>query len=140
MTLAARVAHLVQQGLAPQRLLLLTFSRRAAEMERRAGLLLQRALGLARPPALPWAGTFHSVGARLLREHRPGGRPARGLTVHDRTDAEDLMGWVRHEQGSRRGIGSSRTRAPLAIYSRVVNAQSTLAEVLQRDFPWCSVA
>ena len=66
MTLAARVARLVQRGADPQRVLLLTFSRRAAqEMARRAGTLVQRALGLAQAPALPWAGTFH--GYSILR-------------------------------------------------------------------------
>ena len=61
-------------GADPARLLLLTFSRRAAlEMERRVGRVLHEALGLAPaqpPPRLAWCGTFHSVGARLLREHR----------------------------------------------------------------------
>src|SRR5206468_8411563 len=65
-TLAYRVAHLVFTGADPQRMLLLTFSRRAAaEMKRRAGQLLNRVLGVAtkqRSPALRWSGTFHSVG------------------------------------------------------------------------------
>jgi len=69
-TLAYRVAHLVFSGADPQRILLLTFSRRAAaEMERRAGQILNRVLGMTtnqRPPALPWSGTFHGIGARLL--------------------------------------------------------------------------
>src|SRR5512137_2617395 len=72
-TLAHRVAHLVRQGADPQRILLLTFSRRAAgELEKRAGRVLARALGAGTgraPMALPWAGTFHAVGARLLREY-----------------------------------------------------------------------
>ena len=72
-TLAHRVAHLVRHGADPQRLLLLTFSRRAAaELERRAGQALHALLkgkGVDQPPALPWAGTFHSVGARILREY-----------------------------------------------------------------------
>src|SRR5262249_4556123 len=72
MTLAARVARLVLDGADPQRILLLTFSRRAAlEMQRRVGRTLHDALGLRATravPSLPWAGTFHSVGARLLRE------------------------------------------------------------------------
>src|SRR5206468_11884323 len=71
-TLAHRVAHLVHQGADPHRVLLLTFSRRAAvELERRAGRVLN-ALVAARSGApsvaLPWAGTFHSIAARLLRE------------------------------------------------------------------------
>src|SRR3954471_22567106 len=72
-TLAHRVANLIRHGADPQRMLLLTFSRRAAqEMERRVGGLLQRALGLPPTqslPNLPWSGTFHSIGARLLREY-----------------------------------------------------------------------
>ncbi len=72
-TLAYRVAHLVRCGADPQRILLLTFSRRAAaEMARRAGQLLRHALGVAaaqESAALRWAGTFHGVGARLLREY-----------------------------------------------------------------------
>ena len=140
MTLAARVARLVQRGADPQRVLLLTFSRRAAqEMARRAGTLVQRALGLAQAPALPWAGTFHGVGARLLRAHAPAiGLPA-DFTIHDRADAEDLMGWVRQE----RGLAAAKKRFPLkgsclAIYSRVVNSQAPLAEVVSQRFPWCS--
>src|SRR6266576_1564761 len=71
-TLAYRVAHLVCRGTDPRRILLLTFSRRAAaEMERRAGRILHRVLGLqsaAQAASLPWSGTFHGIGARLLRE------------------------------------------------------------------------
>ena len=140
MTLAARVAHLVRLGADPQRLLLLTFSRRAAqEMERRAGTLVQRALGLSHAPSLPWAGTFHGVGARLLREHAPTiGLPA-DFTIHDRTDAEDLMGWTRQQQG----LAAAKRRFPqkdtcLAIYSRAVNSQAPLGDVLQHHFPWCA--
>ena len=105
-TLAYRVAHLVRSGADPQRILLLTFSRRAAaEMERRAGQLLHRALGAATrhgPAALPWAGTFHSVGARLLREYAPRIGLQESFTILDRGDAEDLMSLVRNELGCRR--------------------------------------
>ena len=89
MTLASRVARLVLAGADPQRILLLTFSRRAAlEMERRVGRVLHQALGFARRSArrrCRWAGTFHSVGARLLREyagaHRPGRATSRSTTA-----------------------------------------------------------
>ncbi len=101
-TLAHRVAHLIAGGADPQRLLLLTFSRRAAqEMERRAGQVLCSVLGLRSqtPPALPWAGTFHGIGARLLREYAAQIGLDENFTIHDRGDAEDLMGLVRHELG-----------------------------------------
>ena len=145
-TLAARVAWLVQQGADPQRLLLITFSRRAAsEMATRAGRLLHRVAGLpasVAPPHLPWCGTFHSVAARLLREDaRHVGLDA-GFTVLDRGDAEDLMAQARQVQGLAETTG--RTRFPLAatcvaIHSRCINTRAPLAEVLREHFPWCAV-
>ena len=141
MTLAARVAKLVLDGADPNRLLLLTFSRRAAqEMAHRAGRLLHGALGLRATqgaPALPWSGTFHAVGARLLREYAGSIGLTPQFTILDRGDAEDLMGWVRQEQG----LASSGQRAPLkgtclAIYSRVVNACCSVDEAVQTTFPW----
>jgi DNA helicase-2/ATP-dependent DNA helicase PcrA len=143
LTLAARVARLVLDGADPQRLLMLTFSRRAAqEMNRRAGRLLHQALGLhatTAPPELPWAGTFHSIGARLLREHAAAIGLSEQFTVIDRSDAEDLMGWVRQEQGL---ASVSEQRFPLkgtclAIYSRCVNSQAELGPLLQAHWPWC---
>ncbi len=142
-TLAARVAHLIASGADPQRILLMSFSRRAAsELERRAGQMLQEALGMTRqacPTELPWSGTFHSVGARLLREYaqRIGLDP--GFTVQDRSDAADLLGLARHELG----LSETKNRFPtkdtcLAIYSRAVNSQDSLARVLARAFPWCA--
>ncbi len=141
-TLAHRVAHLLAAGADPQRILLLTFSRRAAqELTRRAGLVAARVLGLAEGslPALPWAGTFHGVGARLLRDHAAQLGLDPDFTVHDRGDAEDLMGWVRHA----RGLSQTARRFPLkgtclGIYSRVVNTRLPLAEVLRQSFPWCA--
>lgn len=143
MTLAARVAWLVQQGASPQRLLLLTFSRRAAgEMARRAGRLLHEALRLpatTKPPELPWCGTFHSVAARLLREAAPRIGLAPGFTVLDRADAQDLLAMTRQALG----LADSEKRFPLAatslaIHSRAVNTRTPLAELLDEQWPWCS--
>src|ERR1700677_739956 len=75
-TLAHRVAWLIDQGADPRRIMLLTFSRRAAaEMSRRVDLILAeiaqaRGGGAVGADAMAWAGTFHAAGARLLREHR----------------------------------------------------------------------
>ncbi|HSB25900.1 MAG TPA: ATP-dependent helicase [Burkholderiaceae bacterium] len=142
LTLAARVARLVLAGADPQRMLLLTFSRRAAaERARRAGAQVQRALGLAAPdraPTLPWAGTFHAIGARLLRDYaRAIGLPT-AFTILDRGDAEDLMGIAREELGFAR----ARSRFPLrgtclSIYSRLVNGRASLQALLLEHFPWC---
>jgi DNA helicase-2/ATP-dependent DNA helicase PcrA len=141
-TLAHRVARLIQSGADPQRILLLTFSRRAAnEMVQRAGGVLQRIFGTSSQAVagLPWAGTFHSIGARLLREYAGRIGLESSFTIHDRGDSEDLMGMVRQEIG----LTGGQKRFPLkgtclAIYSRVVNSGDALGEVLQSTFPWCS--
>jgi DNA helicase-2/ATP-dependent DNA helicase PcrA len=141
LTLASRVTRLVLAGADPQRILLLSFSRRAAhEMVQRAGRVLHQALGLPatqRPPAFPWAGTFHGIGARLLRDHAHRIGLADDFSIHDRSDSEDLMDLLRHELG----FAKSEARMPLkgtclAIYSRVVNSQRPLGEVLQHSYPW----
>lgn len=141
-TLAARVAWLVQRGVSLQRILLVTFSRRAArEMAQRVGRLLHERLGggaLRPPPALPWCGTFHSLAARLLRDEAPRIGLAAGFTVLDRGDAEDLMGIARQ----RTGLADSERRFPLAatclaIRSRQVNTQLPLGELLRAGWPWC---
>jgi DNA helicase-2/ATP-dependent DNA helicase PcrA len=142
MTLASRVARLVQDGADPNRILMLTFSRRAAhEMERRVGRVLHAALGFGatqQAPSLPWAGTFHSVGARLLREYAPSVGLSPQFTIHDRGDAEDLMGMVRQEQG----FAATEKRFPLkgtclTVYSRVVNACLPVEQVVREQHPWC---
>ena len=137
-TLAHRVAHLIAQGADPGRILLLTFSRRAAdEMIRRVARIVQPGHGRG-APLIPWAGTFHSVGARLLRDYsgRIGLSP--DFTIHDREDSADLMNLARHELG----FSDKAKRFPLkgtclAIYSAAVNTQAELDDVLQTTFPWC---
>jgi DNA helicase II / ATP-dependent DNA helicase PcrA len=144
LTLASRLAWLVQQGGDPQRVLLLTFSRRAAaEMARRAGQLLHQSLRLpanTAPPHLPWCGTFHSIGARLLREEagRIGLSP--GFTVLDAADAQDLMALQRQALG----LSASEQRFPMAptcaaIHSKVINTRQTLNPVLASAYPWCAM-
>ena len=139
-TLACRVAHLVFSGVDPHRILLLTFSRRAAEeMVRRAGHVLSQALdarGRRRNAELPWAGTFHSIGARLLREYAERIGLNESFTIHDRGDSEDLLAIVRHELG----LSETKNRFPtkgtcLAIYSRTVNSGVPLGDVLKKTFP-----
>src|SRR3977135_970142 len=102
-TLAHRVAHLIVNGADPRRILLMTFSRRAAaEMTRRveriARLVMGNSAGMA-ADALTWAGTFHGIGARFLREYadQVGLDPA--FTIHDREDSADFMNVVRHQLG-----------------------------------------
>lgn len=148
-TLAHRVAHLVRSGARPERILLLTFTRRAAlEMTRRT----QRILGSANrspepgtrnlePPVIriPWSGTFHSIANRLIRRHAASVGLDTSFSVLDRGDAADLMDVLRHELG----LSKSEKRFPrkdtcLAIYSHRVNTQRPLAETLDTVFPWCA--
>jgi len=136
-TLVHRVAWLIAGGVDPGRILLLTFTRRAAaEMLRRAENLLRR---LGRPGTTRvWGGTYHAIATRLL--HRYGkavGLPPR-FTVHDRSDSEDLLNVVRTDLN----LAKTDKRFPkkgtcMAIYSRCVNAREKLDLVLRHHFPWC---
>src|SRR6204780_5019039 len=138
--LAHRVAHLILAGADPQRIMLATFSRRAAaELNRRGeGLLARKAAAAAR--ATPtWAGTFHSIGARLLREYAVRLGLDSQFTIHDREDSGDLMNWARHAAGLSGRPDRFPTKATCpSIYSRVVNSQAPLAETLGKHFPWAA--
>ena len=136
-TLTGRVAHLVERGTPPDRILLLTFTRRAAsEMLARASELLRES---GRDARGVWGGTFHAVAMRLLRTYAGALGLDHPFAVLDPTDAADLLNVLRH----RLGLGQTRSRFPqkatcLAIYSRCVNADRPLAEILQEVFPWCA--
>jgi len=139
-TLASRVAHLIVNGADPKRIVLLTFSRRAAaEMTRRVERIVRSATANRQTKAILWSGTFHSVGARLLRQlaGRIGLSPA--FTIHDREDAADLMNLVRHDLGlSDKGSRFPLKATCLQIYSHAVNSGVLLDQVLARHFPWCA--
>jgi DNA helicase-2/ATP-dependent DNA helicase PcrA len=143
-TLAHRVAHLVVTGADPRRILLMTFSRRAAgEMARRVERIVGQVLGTsanAISDALHWSGTFHGIGARLLRDYAPSLGLDPQFTIHDREDSADLLNIVRHDLG----LHESKSRFPtkgtcLSIYSRTVNAQAELAKTLKEHFPWAAM-
>jgi ATP-dependent DNA helicase UvrD/PcrA len=136
-TLSARVAWLIAHGLAPERILLLTFTRRAArEMLTRTRALLERA-GIAAHGQVV-GGTFHSVAWRLVRLYaEPLGLPPR-LSVLDASDSADLLDLVRQELGyAESGRRFPRKATLVDIYSRTVNAQRPLSELLVEHFPWC---
>jgi DNA helicase II / ATP-dependent DNA helicase PcrA len=146
-TLAHRVARLVLEGTDPQRILLLTFTRRAAtEMTRRAVSILgetrkmPRALGISvRMNDLNWSGTFHGIANRVLRLHSHAIGLDPTFTVLDRSDSADLLNLLRNDLG----LAQKATRFPkkntcLAIYSHTVNACCELAGTLKTAFPWCA--
>jgi DNA helicase II / ATP-dependent DNA helicase PcrA len=136
-TLCARVAWLLAEGAAAERILLLTFTRRAArEMVERARSLAERVVPNA---GAVLGGTFHSVAHRMVRRHCSALGLEPGFGVLDAGDAADLLDYLREEQGR----AASARRFPRAatmldLYSRTVNAQQPLAEVLEQAFPWCA--
>jgi DNA helicase-2/ATP-dependent DNA helicase PcrA len=143
-TLAHRVAWLVLCGVHPNRILLLTFTRRAAqEMTRRAQRIVDASLreraGRARAgEELRWAGTFHSIANRLLRHYAQNLGLDPGFSVLDRGDSADLLDIARQELG----LAAKEKRFPrkdtcLAIYSHRVNTQGDLEATLRELYPWC---
>ncbi|MBI5817566.1 MAG: ATP-dependent helicase [Verrucomicrobia bacterium] len=139
-TLAARVACLLERGVPAERILLLTFTRRAAqEMISRAEHYTRHSSRLAVRSSRVWGGTFHAVANRLLRQHGHAVGLTPDFTVLDQSDAEDLLNLVRQEMG----LHSREKRFPkkgtlLEIYSKCVNSQQPLEKVVPRDFPWCA--
>ena len=146
-TLAHRVAHLVIHGVDPARIMMLTFTRRAAtEMRRRAYELAKSALsdtlgGVSQSilQRMSWAGTFHSVGNRLLRHYARHLKLDPQFSVLDRGDSADLMDGLRQELG----LAQKEQRFPrkdtcLQIYSHRVNTQRPLKDSLEAQFPWCA--
>jgi DNA helicase II / ATP-dependent DNA helicase PcrA len=132
-TLAHRVGHLVVRGADPRRVLLLTFTRRAAET------MTRRAEQIAAQARIPWSGTFHAIANRLLRQHADSVGLDPSFTVLDRSDSADLLNVVRNELG----FSKQATRFPkkdtcLGIYSHAVNAGQAVEQTLERAFPWCA--
>ena len=141
-TLATRVAHLILNGADPRRLLLLTFARRmASEMLRRVEHICAQALDHRSPvaaQAVEWSGTFHAVGAKLLRLYAGSIGLDPAFSILDRGDSADLMDIARDELRLSETKGRFPKKATcLAIYSNVVNGQLPLHDAIARFFPWC---
>ena len=138
-TLTARMAHLVSSGVAPERILLLTFSRRAAvELLHRAQQLTGREVASA-----AWGGTFHAVANRLLRRHGRALGVEPGFTVMDRADTADLLALVRDEltpgpAGTPPAKRRARKETLADILSRCVNSRTPLSTMLRAHYPWCA--
>jgi len=131
-TLTYRVAYLLENGIDPRNILLLTFTNKAARqmLDRVANLLPVDASGL-------WGGTFHSVGNRILRRHGSALGYSSGFTIMDREDQKDLINAV----VANAGIDPKEIRFPKGdvlaeIFSFVVNTETSLEELLVEKFPY----
>ena len=131
-TLTYRVAYLLENGIDPRNILLLTFTNKAARemLNRVANLLPVDASGL-------WGGTFHSVGNRILRRHGTALGYSSGFTIMDREDQKDLINTV----VASAGIDPKEIRFPKGdvlaeIFSFVVNTEMPMEALLAEKFPY----
>ncbi len=131
-TLIYRVAYLLEQGIPADRILLLTFTNKAAgEMMRRVAALLGQEL------ASLWGGTFHSIGARILRSHADRLGYRRDFTILDRDDSKDLIKACIAEAGiETKGSHFPKPEVLCEIFSLAANTQTTTAEILERQFDY----
>ncbi len=134
-TLTARVARLLERGVPPERILLLTFTRRAADdMLARAAAMT----GHAELSRRLRGGTFHAVAHQFVAAFAGLLGLVGGFSVLDASDSADVMDLLRDEHG----LAGREQRAPRAstlaeLYSRCVNTRRTVAEVIASDYPWC---
>lgn len=137
--LAHRVAHLVAQGAVPERILLLTFTRRAAtELISRAKHALTQLAAqtpLSAAVSAIWGGTFHAVGTRLLRMYGDTVGLPRGFTIIDRGDAEDLMNAMRGGLIDTKDKRFPKKSTCISVYSRCINSQEPLFKILDKHYP-----
>jgi DNA helicase-2/ATP-dependent DNA helicase PcrA len=134
-TLVSRVAHLVDRGVDPSRILLLTFTRRAADD------MLARAAAICSDPHAGrtlWGGTFHAVAHKLVCAHAESLGLPPAFSVLDPADARDLMDVLRSDDGpADTSQRSPRGDTLVDIYSRSVNTARPAREVIAASFPWC---
>ena len=131
-TLVARATWLRSRGIPASRILLLTFTRRAAD-----DIMARVAPASAAASERICGGTFHAIAHRIIREHAESFALPPEFSVLDPADVTDLMDRLRAEHDL---VGTAR-RAPRAavcadIYTRCVNTRTTVAEVVQAGFPW----
>jgi DNA helicase II / ATP-dependent DNA helicase PcrA len=131
-TLTYRVAYLLEQGIPPDRILLLTFTNKAArEMMRRVTDLLGSEMSAL------WGGTFHSIGNRILRRHATLLGYHADFTIMDREDAKDLLEACIGEME----VNVKETRFPKAdvlgdIFSMASNKRRTIREILAEEYDY----
>ncbi len=135
-TLAYRVAYLIDKGIPPERILLLTFTRRAAnEMIKRAASVLGEESSIT---ARVWGGTFHAIANRLLRIYGSAVNIDPDYTIIDQSDAQDMLQVIRHKIIDKNIKGRfPRKNTLIDIYSQRINSCGELEQILEKRFPWC---
>ena len=130
-TLVYRVAHLIDIGVDPRSILLMTFTRRAAEeMLRRASLLIDNRCSQVA------GGTFHSFGNLVLRQYGRRIDLAPSFTIMDRSDSEDAIQLLRAEMGlNNKDKRFPRKQTVAEIFSMALNKQITVAQLIEDDYP-----
>jgi DNA helicase-2/ATP-dependent DNA helicase PcrA len=134
-TLTSRVARLLERGVAPERILLLTFTRRAADdmLARAAAISGHREWGRRLR-----GGTFHAVAHQFISSYAEPLGLQPGFSLLDPADAADVMDLLRDSEGFETGeFRVPRSATLVDVYSRCVNTRRRLGEVLATDFPWC---
>ncbi|MEJ0089131.1 MAG: UvrD-helicase domain-containing protein [Limisphaerales bacterium] len=133
-TLTYRVAYLLEQGIPPERILLLTFTNKAAgEMMRRISDLLGHELRSL------WGGTFHSIGARILRLHADQLGYQRDFTILDRDDAQDLIkACMADAQIDKKDKHFPKPAVLNEIFSLAANTHKTIEELVDGQFSYFS--
>ena len=129
-TLTYRVAYLLEQGIPADRILLLTFTNKAAgEMMRRVSDLLGQELRAL------WGGTFHSIGARVLRSHADLLGYQRDFTILDRDDAKDLIKACVADAGiETKGAHFPKPEVLNEIFSLAANTHKSVRDLLNEQF------
>ncbi len=131
-TLTYRVAYLLENGVDPRNLLLLTFTNKAArEMIHRVGELVQI------EPRQLWGGTFHSIGNRLLRRHAADIGFGTNFSIMDREDQKDLMSTVVVEcEVDTKGLRFPKPEVLGDLYSLAVNTATEVEDIVRRRYPY----
>src|SRR4051812_22406820 len=129
-TLIYRVAFLLEQGIPPERILLLTFTNKAArEMMRRVADLIGQELREL------WGGTFHAIGNRILRSHADKAGYQRDFSILDREDANHLITACLAEAGlSTKGGLFPKAEVLSEVFSLAVNMRQPIAQTLREEY------
>jgi DNA helicase II / ATP-dependent DNA helicase PcrA len=139
-TIIYRVMYLLEQGVRPEEILLVTFTNKAArEMMERIVETSRRGVSTTR---LPWAGTFHHIAFRILKQYAPLLGYKNNFTILDSDDSRDVMKLCLKQEGvDRKARRFPSARVVLSIISFARNSERTIEDVLDEKYPnWLDIA